>query len=340
MAPMSEHAETDRPISVSIVVPVYNGEATLNQLIDEISGLTTVQRTKGGLSYVVESVVLAWDHGTDASAEIIRELTARHSWIRPVWLSRNFGQHPATCAGILATGSDWVVTMDEDGQHDPAYIASLLDRAYETRSQLVYANPSNRPPHGFVRNAVSRLAKRVFRWLVGNAAVGADFHSYRLMSGGVGRVVAASIGPGVYLDVALAWVVPTVASADIPMRSEGRPATTYTPRRLASHFWRLVLSSGTKPLRVVSGIGVVSAFLGLALGAFYVVRKATGGVDVDGWTTLMVGGLVGGGLILLSLGVIAEYLGMIAARSMGRTSYLVVSDPNTAFPGAVDAPRD
>jgi hypothetical protein len=124
------------------------------------------------------------------------------------------------------------------------------------------------------------------------------------------------------------------------MRSEGRPATTYTPRRLASHFWRLVLSSGTKPLRVVSGIGVVSAFVGLVLGVFYVVQKATGGVDVDGWTTLMVGGLVGGGLILLSLGVIAEYLGMIAARSMGRTSYLVVSDPRTAFPGAIDTPSD
>ena len=337
---MTELAETDRPISVSIVIPVYNGEATLNKLVDEISDLTTVQRTKGGLAYVVDSVVLAWDHGTEASAEVIRELTTTHSWVRSVWLSRNFGQHPATCAGILATGSDWVVTMDEDGQHDPAYVASMLDRAYETRSQLVYAHPSNRPPHGFVRNTVSRLAKRIFRWLVGNAAIGADFHSYRMVSGGMGRVVAASIGPGVYLDVALAWVVPTVTSADIPMRTEGRPATTYTFRRLAGHFWRLVLSSGTKPLRVVSGIGVLSAFVGLALGVFYVVRKATGGVEVAGWTTVMVAGLVGGGLILLSLGVIAEYIGMIAARSMGRTSYLVVGDPKSAFPGAADAPGD
>jgi glycosyltransferase involved in cell wall biosynthesis len=337
---MSERTGTDRPISVSIVIPVYNGAATLNQLVDEISSLTTVQRTEGGLAYVVDSVVLAWDHGTDASDEIIRGLTARHSWVRPVWLSRNFGQHPATCAGILATGSDWVVTMDEDGQHDPAYIAAMLDRAYETRSQLVYANPSNKPPHGFARNALSRLAKRVFRWLVGNAAVGVDFHSYRLMAGGVGRVVAASIGPGVYLDVALAWVVPTVTSVDIPMRTEGRAATSYTPRRLASHFWRLVLSSGTKPLRIVSGIGVMSALLGFALGVFYIVRKATGSVQVEGWTTVMVGGLVGGGLVLLSLGVIAEYIGMIAARSMGRASYLVVSDPKTAFPGAGDSPSD
>jgi glycosyltransferase involved in cell wall biosynthesis len=325
------------PISVSVVVPVYNGQATLGHLVDEISALTTPQVTEGGLTYVVDSVVLAWDHGKDASDELIRELAAKHSWVRPVWLSRNFGQHPATCAGILATGADWVVTMDEDGQHDPAHIASMLDRAYATRSQLVYANPSNSAPHGFLRNTASRGTKRIFKWLVGNASVDVDFHSYRLMAGGVCRVVAASIGPGVYLDVALAWVVPSVTSADIPMRTEGRPATSYTPRRLASHFWRLVLSSGTKPLRVISGVGVMSAVLGFALGVFFVIRKATGDVDVQGWTTVIVGGLVGGGLILLSLGVIAEYLGMIAARSMGRASYLVVSDPNTAFPGAIDS---
>lgn len=329
--------EVSPPISVSVVIPVYDGQATLGPLVDEIARLTTPQMTEGGLTYVVDSMVLAWDHGKDASDELIRELAATHSWVRPVWLSRNFGQHPATCAGILATGSDWVVTMDEDGQHDPAYIAVMLDRAYETRSQLVYAKPSNEPPHGFARNFASRVAKRVFKWLIGNAAVDVDFHSYRLMAGGMGRVVAASIGPGVYLDVALAWVVPTVTSADIPMRSEGRPTTSYTPRRLASHFWRLVLSSGTKPLRVISGVGVISAFVGFALGAFFVIQKVTGDVRVQGWTTVMVGGLVGGGLILLSLGVIAEYIGMIAARSMGRTSFLVVADPKTAFPGALDS---
>ncbi len=331
--------EVTPPISVSVVVPVYNGQDTLGEVIEELSGLITPQTTESGLSYVLQSVVLAWDHGNDDSDELIRELAAKYSWVRPVWLSRNFGQHPATCAGILATGSDWIITMDEDGQHDPAHIATMLDRAYETRAQLVYANPSNRPPHNFVRNLASRTAKRIFKWLIGNAPVDVDFHSYRLIAGGTGRVVAASIGPGVYLDVALAWVVPSVASADVPMRLEGRPATSYTLRRLASHFWRLVLSSGTKPLRVISGVGILSAFFGFALGVFYVIQKATGDVQVQGWTTVIVGGLVGGGLILLSLGVIAEYLGMIAARSMGRTSFLVVADPKSAFPGASDSEK-
>lgn len=325
---------------MSVVVPVYNGQETLRQLVDEISVLMTKQRTDLGLEYFVESVVLVWDHGQDNSDQLIRELASTHDRVRPVWLSRNFGQHPATCAGILATGSDWIVTLDEDGQHDPAHIAAMLDQAYASRSLLVYANPSNEPPHGAVRNAASKVAKRILRWLMGSAAVDVDFHSFRLISGGVGRVMAASIGPGVFLDVALAWVVPTVTKVDLPMRTEGRPATSYTLRRLASHFWRLVLSSGTKPLRVIAAMGTVSALLGFVLGVFFVAKKLFGDVPVQGWTTAVVGGLLGGGLILLALGIIAEYLGMIAARSMGRSSFLVVRDPATAFPGAIDIKSD
>ena len=327
---------TDRPISISVVVPVYSGENTIRGLVDEISALIPVQHTPSGLEYLVESVVLAWDHGPDSSDEVIRELAAQYDWVRPVWLSRNFGQHPATCAGILATGSDWIVTIDEDGQHDPSHIPEMLDQAYQSRSQLVYANPSNEPPHGFVRNIGSRIAKSIFKWLMGNSGADVDFHSFRLISGDVGRIVASSIGPGVFLDVALAWAVPSADKVDIPMRTEGRPATSYTTRRLASHFWRLVLSSGTKPLRVIAGIGLVSAFFGFGLGIFYVLNRIFGDVQIQGWTTIMVGALMGGGLILLSLGIIAEYLGMIAARSMGRSTYLVVRDPRLAFPGMIE----
>jgi glycosyltransferase involved in cell wall biosynthesis len=330
----------DRPITVSVVVPVYNGEATLRGLVEEISALTTVQHTVGGLQYVVESVVLAWDHGQDRSDEVIRELAAAHDWVRPVWLSRNFGQHPATCAGILATGSDWIATIDEDGQHDPSYIGTMLDRAYAMRAQLVYANPSNDRPHGLVRNGASKVAKSVFKWLLSSDVPVIDFHSYRLIAGDVGRIVAASIGPGVYLDVALLWSIPTVTDAAVPMRTEGRPAKSYTTRRLVSHFWRLVLSSGTKPLRVVSGVGVLSAVIGFLFGAVLIGQRIFGEVEVRGWTTVVVGGLIGVGLILLSLGVIAEYLGMMAFRSMGRSSYLVVRDPATAFPGAIERPDD
>jgi glycosyltransferase involved in cell wall biosynthesis len=324
----------EQPISVAVVVPVYGGSVTLEALVDELAAHTVPRTTPSGLTYRVESVVLAWDHGPDHSDDVIRQLAETHDWVRPVWLARNYGQHPATCAGILATGADWIVTMDEDGQHDPAHIPTLLDRAYETRCQLVYAKPSNEPPHGALRNGASRLAKMIFKVLMGDSAPTVDFHSFRLVAGGSGRVTAASVGPGVYLDVALAWAIPSATDVALPMRVEGRPATNYSTRRLLSHFWRLVLSSGTKPLRLIAGLGIFAALLGFVLGVVVLVQKLTGEVEVRGWTTLTVLTLVVGGLILLSLGVIAEYIGMIAARSMGRSNFLVTRDPASAFPGS------
>ena len=109
-------------------------------------------------------------------------------------------------AGMASAGGEWIVTMDEDGQHDPAYIGAMLDRAYETTSQLVYAAPTNGAPHGALRNAGSATAKWLFKKLVGDTDLEA-FHSYRLILGEVGRSAAAYTGSGVYLDVELAWVV-------------------------------------------------------------------------------------------------------------------------------------
>ena len=103
--------------------------------------------------------------------------------------------------------------MDEDGQHDPAYIGALLDRAYETRSQLVYAAPTNSPPHGFLRNAGSGIRQTgMFKWLVGDSDLEA-FNSYRLILGEVGRSAAAYTGSGVWRSTTeLAWIFNCVSS--------------------------------------------------------------------------------------------------------------------------------
>lgn len=312
-------------VEVSIVVPVYRGEVTLADVVTELEPLTRTTTTPDGRTFRVVEVVLVWDNGPDKSDDAIRRLAAEHAWVRPVWLSRNFGQHPATVAGIAATRGAWVVTMDEDGQHDPADIGRMLDVAYGSRSALVYASPVNKAPHAAFRNVASNLTKGVvLRWLTGPTAV--PFHSFRLIFGEHARAVSAYCGPGVYLDVALGWVIGAVATCPVTLRTEGREAAGYNLRRLLSHFWRLVLSTGTRPLRVVSGLGVITAVLGLLLALFLIVQRIAGAVDVAGWTSTIVAVLLVGGIILLALGVIAEYVGMAAGMSMGKPLFVVTSD--------------
>jgi glycosyltransferase involved in cell wall biosynthesis len=315
---------------VSVVVPVYRGAATIAGLVAELAEHVRPRPTPGGRTYVVEEAVLVWDHGPDSSDEVLRALEQEHDWVHVVWLSRNFGQHAATTAGMAAAGGDWIVTMDEDGQHDPAHIATLLDTAFDERARLVYGAPSNRPPHGMLRNLASRMVKSsLLRFLTGGDVT--TFHSYRLLAGDVGRAVAAYAGAGVYLDVALSWFVSDVTSVKIPMRSEGRPATSYRFRALLSHFWRLALSSGNRPLRLVSGFGALCSAAGMLYALWLVIGRARGAIEVPGWTSTMVATLVIGGLVLICLGVIAEYVGVAATMSMGRPAFVVLEDPAERF---------
>jgi len=285
----------------------------------------------------VSEVLLIWDRGPGRSDRVIRALSETYPWARAVWLSRNFGQHAATLAGMTSSGGDWIITMDEDGQQDPVAIGDMLDTAYSEHAQLVYATPRNPPPHGAFRNFGSRMAKWAFVKFLADQEFAA-FNSYRLVLGEVGRSVAAYTGTGVYLDVALSWVVADVATCPVTLREEGREAGNYNYRRLASHFGRLVISSGTKPLILVSLIGLIFVVLGGLASIYVLIERFTGGVPVTGWASMFVALMVVGGAILLSLGVIAQYIGAATNMSMGRPLYVVVRDPAATFPDPTNQP--
>lgn len=304
---------------------MYQGERTLPTLVRELVALVAPTTTADGSIFRIDEILLVHDNGPDRSAAVIREMAREHAVVRPVWLSRNFGQHPATLAGIASSGGDWIVTMDEDCQHDPADIGPMLDTALREQADVVYAKPTNAPPHGALRNFASAFAKRMLRSASDRGAM-TDFHSYRLMLGDVGRSLAAYAGVGVYIDVALQWVAGKVTTHPARMREEiGRPSG-YRWRSLLSHFWRMVLTSGTRGLRAVSLMGAFLASCGILLAVTVVIVKLGWGISAPGWSSLMTAQLVIGGAVLFSLGVIAEYVGIVVNMAMGKPPYLVVSD--------------
>lgn len=319
---------------VAVVIPVYRGETTLPGLLAEIKVLTTVQTTADGAHFRVTEVIPVWDNGPDQSAQVIHSLAATEELVHPIWLSRNYGQHAATMAGMAAAKAEWIVTLDEDGQHDPAAIGTLLDTALREQATVVYAKPSNPPPHGAFRNWASRRAKW-FLSRVMHTGLAPDFNSFRLVLGETGRALAQFAGPGVYLDVALSWVARKVAVCPVRMRHEDRKSS-YTFASLLAHFLRMIVTSGTRGLRLVTWTGLAAAVIGLVMTLFLVVQAFFTPVPVQGWTSLMCVLLVMTGLILMALGVVAEYLGVIVNRAMGRPLYLIGSDPETG--PLVDSP--
>lgn len=311
---------------VSVVVPVFQGERTLGALASEIVPLVSPQKTPEGHPYRVVELVLVHDGAVDGSAEVMRELSERYPFVRLLWLSRNFGQHAATLAGMASTASDWVATIDEDGQQDPRDIGRMLDTALGHGAQLVYAQPANRAPHGWLRNLSSRLARRIFVLALGNRHLG-EFDSFRLIRGEIARGVAAYCGANVYLDVALSWVVADARHCPVLLRRERRSASGYSPGRLFGHFWQLVITSGTRPLRLIALLGVFAIVFGLAVSALVVWQRLEHRIPVQGWTSMIIVVLLLAGLILVSLGVIAEYLGVAVSMAMGKPPYLISSRP-------------
>jgi len=308
--------------NISIVIPVYQGEGSIEALVGDISSYFEPATSAEGQAFVVSEVLLVHDCGPDRSDVAIRRLVEKHSQIKPIWLTKNFGQHAATLAGMSSATGEWIVTIDEDGQHDPADIGSLLDCALGQNLQVVYAQPVNTPPHGYIRNLTSRLSKRIGRLMMGHDAV-EYFHSYRIVQGEIARSLAAYCGYGVYLDVGLLWIAGRVGQCPVNVRAEEGRASGYTYSRLLAHFWTMLLTTGTRPLRLITLLGFFSVAIALFIGAYALYEKMTGNVQVQGWASLVIVVSFFSGCILVSLGMIAEYLAVSMGIAMGKPLYVI-----------------
>jgi len=328
---MSEPNPASSALRISVVIPVYRGADSLPALIDELLPMTQIGHTPAGTAYRICEILLVHDCGPDRSDLTIEALARGHAEVRPVWLSRNFGQHAATLAGMAGAVGDWIATLDEDGQQNPADLPRMLDVALAGRHQLVYAQPTNPPPHGAVRNLASRLAKSISVRLLGNEALG-RFNSYRLIDGEVGRSLAAYCGYGIYLDVGLSWLTTRIGHCPVQVREESGRPSGYSMIKLVGHLWALVLTSGTRPLRLITLVGGLSVLAAVALMLWVVVSKLMGNIEVQGWASLVIVVSFFSGTMLMALGVIAEYLAVTMGIAMGRPLYVVSSKPTRPRP--------
>jgi glycosyltransferase involved in cell wall biosynthesis len=319
-----------RPLeqTLSVVIPVFRAGEALSQVVDEL--LATADRIELAPRVLVrlDEVVLVSDNPwlPPSERERLLGLEARDRRVRVVWLTRNFGQHPATVAGIVSTSGDWIATMDEDGQHDPAGIAAMLRIAAHHGTTLVYAKPTNPPPHSALRNAASRAAKRLFHLISGAQG---HFHSFRLIEGTVARSACAYMGENVYLDVAMHWSCGDAGLCPLRMRAEGSKSA-YNYSRLIKHFGRMVLSSGARPLRLIAAFGVFVGLGGLGLAAFVIQRRLTGAyAATPGWASEIVTLLLLFAVLFITLATLAEYLSFAAGNTIGKPLYVIADPANT-----------
>lgn len=310
--------------AISAVIPIFRIDAGLAPLLDELQALHTVRHTPAGRPFYIHEIVLVFDGDQTKDAEQLQALAENRGHVRVVWLSRNFGQHPATLAGMSASTGEWIATLDEDGQFPPTSIGPMLDCALDSKSPVVYGQPASATPHPLWRRASSTMARKFFNFMIGSNNW-ARFSSFRLILGEIGRTVGAYCTNETYLDVALTWVSPRSTSVNVPYRRQ-QSDSGYSFSKLFAHFMRMFLTLGTRPMRIFAAMGGLAALGGFLLAGAVVYRRLILGFPVGFASTLALL-LILTGLILFGLAVLSEYVGLIVRSAIGRPLYVVTANP-------------
>lgn len=318
---------TKNKISLSVVVPVYSGSEYLSKLLEELEVLR-MQWNDSDAVLTMSEVVFVDDGSIDNSSKILDELVIKNSWISVIHLARNFGQHAATIAGILHTSGDWVVTLDEDLQHPPKNIPLLLQKVTECHCDIVYANSENGVHEKGIRDISSRIYKSIMKVITRNPYI-QNVSSFRLIRGGVARGASSVCGHDTYFDVALSWFSNRIAAVPMPLKDD-RYITTgrsgYSIGSLMSHARRMLFSSNLKILRFAAFVGFILVAMSAVLGTALLITKFLNPeiIPTQGWTSLMLVIVLFGGLSMMFIGIILEYLSLLVQRAHGRPLFFVI----------------
>jgi len=318
---------SERLVTLSTVTPVYSGEAYLEELVDRLKLIRNEWHESDAPIQLVEAIFVD-DGSIDDSSRILARICEREDWVRIVTLSRNFGQHSATVAGICHSMSDWIVSLDEDLQHRPEIIESLLFKAVSQELDVVYARPLNAVHGNTWRDKSSKFVKRLLAKLTRVEQI-KIFNSFRLIRGSIARAAASSSSSQTYLDIALSWYTQSVASLDVEMRDERfieQKKSGYGLLGLIRHSRRLMVSSEMNIATIGLGLGFVAMLLAVLLGGnvLFVKLFYPELINQAGWASLAAIICAGGGVIVALVCIVMEYTNVILLNQLGRPTFFTV----------------
>ena len=311
---------------LSIVIAAYN-EA------DALPGMhARLSRVLDGMDLLAQ-VIYVDDGSRDATWRVLCELASDDSRVQLLRLSRNFGKEPALTAGLDRADGDAVVVLDADGQDPPELLPAFVAK-WREGFDVVYGRRSSREGESWLKKTTANAFYRVMNRL-SETSIPADTGDFRLMSRRVVEALRGLRERQRFMKGLFAWVgYPQVA---IDYQREPRIAG-----RSKFNYWRLwnfalegITGFSTAPLRVATYFGLVTSMAAFGYGGWVIVRTLLRGDPVPGWPSLMAVVLFLGGVQLMALGVIGEYLGRLYLEAKQRPLYLV----QEWLPGASQAER-
>lgn len=303
---------------ISVVIPVYNEEDNISPLVEQVG-------------YVLDrrefELIFVNDGSVDKTEEIIKKISRSDNHVKLISFVRNFGHQTALTAGYHAAKGACVISMDADLQDTPELIEKML-KEWQRGAKIVYAKRISRDDSMFKR-LTAYLFYRLINML-SDTPIPPEVGDFRLLDREVVNLLNKMPEKSRFLRGLVAWG--GYPSAYIPFsRKKRRSGQTHYPlSKMLNFALDGIVSFSTKPLKIASYLGFITSILGFAgiLYALYRRYFLPHEYWVTGWTALFVAIMFFGGIQLLTIGIIGEYIGKIYREVQGRPTFLVKEKVN------------
>lgn len=301
--------------TLSIVVPCYDEAEVLGETVKHL------QQFCGELRGMDAELIFVDDGSRDRTCELLKSCMQQDSRIKLIRFTRNFGHQIAVTAGIDAADGDAVVVLDADLQDPPEVIHQMIEK-WQEGYDVVYGTRTERPGEPVLKLATSRWFYRILNRL-SDVAIPLDAGDFRLMSRNVVDILRVMPERDRFIRGLVSWVGFKQISLQYKRAERYAGKSKYPFRKLFHLAVDGLLSFSIKPLELSVGLGMISASLSLVGIMYALVLRVFTNTWVEGWMAMMIAILFMGGVQLVSIGVLGEYVGRIYSEIKGRPLYIV-----------------
>jgi len=302
---------------MSVICPCYNEEKNLHQFYKSLKKVL-IETNK---SY---EILFINDGSSDESLNILRKLKLENSSIRIINLSRNFGKEAALTAGLDKALGQAIIPIDVDFQ-DPPYLITKFIQKWEEGYNVVLAKRIDRSNDTIFKSLSAKLFYK-FHNKISDINVPEDVGDYRLISREVLNAIKLLPENQRFMKGIFSWVGFKTTTIEYKREIRHAGKSTFNTWKLWNLALEAITSFSTVPLKVWTYIGFFISFLSLSYGLFIITRTLIFGIDVPGYASLIVVILFLGGIQLIGIGVLGEYIGRIYLESKNRPVYIVESE--------------
>ena len=299
---------------VSFVIPCYRSEQTIGGVVEEINS------TMADLPQYTYEIILVNDASPDNTFEAIRDLCQKQSNICGINLAKNFGQHAALMAGFHYVHGEIVVCLDDDGQTPANEVGKLLN-GIEEGADVVYARYATKQ-HSAFRNFGSKVNELMTRVMLGKPKE-LYISSYFAAKRFVVEEMTRYQNPYPYVIGLVLRSTKKIINVEVTHREREVGTSGYTIGKLLNLWFNGFTAFSVKPLRLATVMGIASACVGFLYGIYTIIKKFVNPDVVIGFSALMAAVVFFGGLILLMLGIIGEYIGRIYISLNNSPQYVI-----------------